>query len=374
MEIRARFVLVGVFVLAVVAAGFGFVYWMENTTGLAKRAAYEIRFEQSVSGLLLGSGVQFNGIRVGEVTDLQLDPKNPGGVVVTIAVTGDTPVRSDTKVGLAFGGLSGVPEIALTGGSPDAAPLAASDGGLPVLNAGANAGLDWTVAASNAFSQVQSILTDNSDSLKDAISNIDTFSKALAKNSDKLDGIMDGLARLAGAGGTKSSGSAILAAPTDFPPLAAPPEKQLVIARPTNVVALETQRILAQTGSTLAPAFPDVQWSDSTPLILQSKLVESFENAGLPKVASDASGLTGDYTLLVELRAFQIVSGDSPTVEVDFTAKLTDAAAGTIVATKRFHESAPLSAMQADDAVTAFDKAFGAAARALVEWTLPQLS
>ena len=98
MEIRARYVLVGVFVIAVLAAGFGFVYWMENTTGLAKRTSYRIRFEQSVSGLLLGSGVQFNGIRVGEVTDLKLDKDDPNGVLVTIAVTSDTPVRSDTKV------------------------------------------------------------------------------------------------------------------------------------------------------------------------------------------------------------------------------------------------------------------------------------
>ena len=211
------------------------------------------------------------------------------------------------------------------------------------------------------------------NSLKDAISNIDTFSKALAKNSDKLDGIVDGLARLAGAGAAKPSGNAILTAPTDFPPLATPPAKQLIVARPTDVVALETQRILVQTGSTIALGFPDVQWSDSTPLILQSKLVESFENAGLQKVGSDASGLTADYTLLIELRAFQIVAGDAPTAEIDFTAKLTDAS-GAIVATKRFRETAPVAAMQADDAIAAFDKAFGAAAHALVDWTLPQMS
>ncbi len=373
MEIRARYVLVGVFVIAVLAAGLGFVYWMENTTGLAKRTSYRIRFEQSVSGLLLGSGVQFNGIRVGEVTDLTLDKDDPNGVLVTVAVTSDTPVRSDTKVRLAFGGLTGVPEIALTGGSPDAPPPQAADGGIPTLEAGADAGVDWTVAASNAFSQVQSILSANSDTLQNAISNIDTFSQALAKNSDKLDGIVDGLARLAGAGGTKPSGNTILAAPTDFPRLAAPPTKQLVIARPTDVIALETQRILVQTGSTVAPAFPDVQWSDSTPLLLQAKLVEAFENAGFPKVSSDTAGLAADYTLLIELRAFQIVSGDKPTAEIDFTAKLTDPS-GAILATKRFQESAPLAAMQAHDAVAAFDKAFGAAAHALVDWTLPQMS
>ena len=373
MEIRARFVLIGVFVVAVIAAGFGFVYWMENVGGLAKRTSYQIRFDQSVAGLLLGSAVQFNGIRVGEVTDLKLDKDDPRRVLVSIAVASDTPIRADTSVGLAFGGLTGVPEISLIGGSPSSPPPAASDGGLPLLVASENAGSSWTDAAREAFSQIDTVLSDNSDALKDAIANLDTFSKALAKNSDNLDSIVAGLVRLTGGEASKPSGNAILAAPSDFATLATLPTKQLVIARPTDVVALETQRILVQTGSTIAPSFPDVQWSDSTPLLLQAKLVESFENAGLAKVSSDTSGLTSDYTLLIELRAFQIVAGDEPTAEIDFTAKLTDAS-GAIVATKRFHETAPVAAMQADDAVAGFDKAFGAAAHALVVWTLPQMS
>jgi len=373
MEIRARFVLIGLFALAVIVAGFGFVYWMENTAGLGKRTSYRVRFEQSVSGLLLGAPVQFNGIRVGEVTDLKLVPDDPAGVLVTIAVATDTPIRADTKVGLVFGGLTGVPEIALTGGTASAPPPAAPDGGLPTLDAGAEAGIDWTTAARGAFTQIQSILSDNSSALTDAISNIDAFAQALGKNSGKLDGIVDGLSRLAGAGTQKPAGNVILAAPTEFPKLASPPTKQLVIARPSDVVALETQRMLMQTGSTIAPAFPDVQWSDSTPLLLQSKLVESFENAGFPKVANDTAGLAADYTLLIELRAFQIVSGDNPTAEIDFTAKLTDTG-GAIVATKRFQESAPLAAMNPDDAAAAFSTAFGKAATALVGWTLPLMS
>ena len=68
MEIRARYVLIGAFTLAVIAAGFGFVYWLNNAGGLRERAVYRVRFEGSVSGLLAGSAVLFNGIRVGEVT------------------------------------------------------------------------------------------------------------------------------------------------------------------------------------------------------------------------------------------------------------------------------------------------------------------
>ena len=116
METRAPFVVVGAFVLAAIAAVFGFVYWLHNTGGLGPRATYHIQFDGSVPGLLVGAAVLFNGIRVGEVTDLGLAPDNPRRVNATISVASTTPVRSDTKVGLEFQGLTGVPVIALEGG------------------------------------------------------------------------------------------------------------------------------------------------------------------------------------------------------------------------------------------------------------------
>ena len=77
METRAPFVVIGAFVLAAIVAVFGFVYWLNNTGGLGPRTSYHVQFEGSVPGLLVGAGVLFNGIRVGEVTDLALAPDNP---------------------------------------------------------------------------------------------------------------------------------------------------------------------------------------------------------------------------------------------------------------------------------------------------------
>jgi phospholipid/cholesterol/gamma-HCH transport system substrate-binding protein len=371
MEIRARFVLIGVFVLAVIAAGFGFVYWMENSGGLAKRTAYRIQFDQSVSGLLLGSAVQFNGIRVGEVTALSLDRDNPQRVLVTIAVASDTPVRTDTEVGLVFGGLTGVPEIALAGGSASAPPPAASDGGLPLLVAPASTSVAWTDAARDAFARIDTLLAENSEALKDTIANLDTFSKALAKNSGSLDGIVAGLTRMTG-GATKVPANAIsLAAAANFPPLAQAPAGQLIVMRPSAPVALETPRILVEApDGRIAAGFDDAQWADSAPLLLQAKLIESFENAGYLRVASDVAGLLADHQLLIELRAFQVEAGDRPTAIVDFTAKLADAG-GNILSARRFQASAPVAAMEAAAAAAALSEAFDKAATDLVGWTLP---
>ena len=117
METRAPYALIGMFVLTVIAAVFGFVYWLHNTGSLTERAIYRIRFDNTVSGLLTGAAVLFNGIRVGEVTALELDPNNPNVVTGTVALAASTPVRADTKVSLDFQGLTGVPVVIMQGGS-----------------------------------------------------------------------------------------------------------------------------------------------------------------------------------------------------------------------------------------------------------------
>jgi len=188
METRAPFVVVGAFVLAAILAVFGFVYWLHNTGGLGPRATYHVQFEGSVPGLLVGAAVLFNGIRVGEVTDLGLAPDSPRRVNATISVASTTPVRSDTKVGLEFQGLTGVPVIALEGGM-----LVANSGEVPTLIAESGAGRSMTQAARDALLRVDTVLSENSGPLKDTIANLKIFSEGLARNTGKLDGIIAGV-------------------------------------------------------------------------------------------------------------------------------------------------------------------------------------
>jgi len=137
METRAPFVIVGAFVVAAIAAAFGFVYWLHNSAGIGARSSYHLQFDGPVPGLLVGASVLFNGIRVGEVTDLGLAPDIPRRVNATISVASTTPVRSDTKVGLEFQGLTGVPVVA---GRSGGAPEAVRDGDTGVVVDGWDAG------------------------------------------------------------------------------------------------------------------------------------------------------------------------------------------------------------------------------------------
>src|SRR5450755_1133233 len=115
METKANYTLIGLFTLAVVVGLFAFVYWFQNIGGTGERAFYRVQFDGSVSGLRTGASVLFNGIKVGEVTDLKLNPQDPRQVAALIAVDKNAPVRTDTKVGLDFQGLTGIASISLKG-------------------------------------------------------------------------------------------------------------------------------------------------------------------------------------------------------------------------------------------------------------------
>ena len=197
MEVRARYVRMGAFTLAVLLLGFGFVYWLNNSAGFGNRVTYRVEFGGPVAGLLRGSAVLFNGIRVGEVTELALDPARPRQVIAKIVIDRDTPVRTDTDVSIDFQGLTGSPVVTLTRGRNTDVPVAPG-GNPPVLKARADAGQTMSQSARDVLHRLDGILAENAEPLRSMLASIDTFAGALARNSDKVDGIVAGLERMTG--------------------------------------------------------------------------------------------------------------------------------------------------------------------------------
>ena len=379
METRAPYALIGLFVLAAIGAAFGFVFWLHNTGGLGERAVYRVRFENTVSGLLTGAAVLFNGIRVGEVTDLGLNPDNPREVMATITVAATTPVRADTQAGLEFQGLTGVPVISLQGGDPKGAvlgaALSAAKDGPPVLAADPSAGQSMTEAARQALRRLDALVADNSDNLKSSIANLNTFTGALARNSDRVDAILSGLERMTGGGGSAKAAPETfdLVAPVSFPPAEKTSTSQLVIAEPTSVVALDTQKIIIAPGAGESVTTEVAEWSDTIPKLLQAMIIQSFENSNyLGAVARPTDNLTPDYQLLLDLRVFQIerssANSAKPIAHVAFAAKILGNQ-GRIVASRTFDAQAATPDTNAPGAVAALNDAFRQAATQLVEWT-----
>jgi phospholipid/cholesterol/gamma-HCH transport system substrate-binding protein len=379
METRAPYALVGVFVLAVIGGVFGFVYWLHNTGGLGERTAYRVRFENTVSGLLVGAPVLFDGIRVGEVTGLSLDPDNPRQVTATVAVVSTTPVRTDTQAGLEYQGLTGVPVVSLLGGTSATRPLSPTPTEPPILIADPAAGQSMTEAARQALRRIDSVLADNSDPLKSAIANLNTFTGALARNSGRVDAILAGLERATGGGSAKTNVPRYfdLAPPRTFPPSDKAAKSQLVVLEPTAVVALDTQRIIVEVGTGETARPDNEQWSDTIPKLVQARIVQSFENSNyLGAVARPMEGLTADYQLAIDVRSFQVSNvpdlaeppKGGPTARVAFAAKILSGN-GRIIGSRTFDALVPAPNLGTAAAVAAIDKAFAKAVTDLVVWT-----
>ena len=188
METRANYVLIGSFTLAVIAAAFGFVMWFQSLHTTKARTPLRVIFEGPASGLRNGGSVNFNGIRIGEVTSVKLD--NPRRVVALAMIENNAPIRKDTLVGLEFQGLTGVAAISLKGGQEAAPPVPLDEDGIPVLTADPNALQDVTEAIRGTLQNINRVVADNQEAVKNSLHNLETFTASLARNSDKIDNVM----------------------------------------------------------------------------------------------------------------------------------------------------------------------------------------
>ena len=363
MEIRAPYAIVGALVLSVIVAVFGFVYWLNNSGGIGRRDTYQLVFNEPVPGLLVGAAVLFNGIRVGEVTSLELSAGDPRGVHAIVAVNENTPVRANTKVGLDFQGLTGVPVVALEGG--DAAGAAPVKG---PLVAEKGAGQSMTAAARDALRKVDDVLSDNAAPLHDTIGNLSTFAEGLARNTPRIDGILAGLDRMTG-GGPQTARKLVydLHPVTDFDTPGRKLDGTFIMADPTAVARLQTQRFLFSPDQEVS-GFDNAQWSDSLPVLLQARLIQSFENFDIAHAPLRGdSGVESASRLLIDLRQFEIITSPSPRAVIAFSAKLIDTA-GHLKGARIFEQSVPVDVISPPNAASAFDRAFAALARELISW------
>ena len=324
-------------------------------------------------GTAYGAAVLFNGIRVGEVTGLRLDPDEPRQVVATIAVQPDTPMRADTHVGLDFQGLTGVPVVALEGRATRRPP-----GRRQVRRVCSprirSAGQSMTHAARDTLRRVDSVLAENAEPLRKTIANLNTFSAALARNSDRLDAIVTGVERMVG-GGPATAPPIVYdlrrranSRPTSRHPPGCSPfwsRRRRSFSRrgkswsgragaKTDIRQREMERQRAQT----APG-------EDHPELRECRLValgDPAERRHSPPIISSRSTFA----------AFSLRWSGEPVADVEFVAKLLTKE-GQIVDERIFHVRAPARATDAAAAAAALNEAFGKAAVELVVWTTAAL-
>jgi len=127
METRANYVAVGGFVLAMIVLAFGAVLWLARGELTTQYAFYDIYFQGPVTGLREGASVDYNGVPIGTVKDVRIDPDNVALIRVTIQIDPKVAIKTDAAASVETNLLSGVSYIQIVGGTQDA-PLLRPEG------------------------------------------------------------------------------------------------------------------------------------------------------------------------------------------------------------------------------------------------------
>lgn len=195
METRANHVLIGLFTIIVTLLAVFFALWAANYTSSRSWDDYDVIFKEAVTGLGNGGIVQYNGINVGEVRRLTLDPKDPRRVIARIRLQADTPVKIDTKAKLAFIGLTGVAQIQLSGGLPESPRLLPTrERRVPIIATQPSALQNLSVAADDIVERVRTILSDeNIERISGTLNDLHQISTTVADQKEDVAALIKNL-------------------------------------------------------------------------------------------------------------------------------------------------------------------------------------
>lgn len=150
--------------------------------------------------------------------------------------------------------------------------------------------------------------------------------------------------------------------------------RQLLVADPSALKALDSEQILVRVSGAEIQYLSQSQWSDRLTRVVQSKLVEAFENTNrLGGVGKPGQGLAIDYQLITDVRAFEISAEGADRGVVEISAKLLNDRNGTVRAQRVFRAEVPSSGTDNAAYVAALDRAFARVTADIVAWTLQSM-
>jgi phospholipid/cholesterol/gamma-HCH transport system substrate-binding protein len=199
METRANHVIIGAFILIAVAGALAFLAWASDLSMSSNTRYFTVLMNGPVRGLSRAADVLFDGLKVGKVRNIRISPDDTRKVEIVIWVEPDTPVRTNSRVGLTQQGLTGIAALQISPGSPDAAPLPGGSvapypaiAAEPVL---ASTSLTDAVPellgrANSTVERVAALIAENEQPLHSAIKDLADFSSNLKSESENLHSIL----------------------------------------------------------------------------------------------------------------------------------------------------------------------------------------
>lgn len=148
---------------------------------------------------------------------------------------------------------------------------------------------------------------------------------------------------------------------------------QMVVDTPIAPANLNTGRMAISASSLSTDYYATSAWTDRAPLMVQTLIVESFENSRrIVAVGRESVGLRANYLLQTELREFQAETyhGPNPVARVRVNAKIVRMPERQIIGSASFERCREATGPEVPLVVAAFDDALGSVLRRMVGWVL----
>jgi phospholipid/cholesterol/gamma-HCH transport system substrate-binding protein len=194
MDSKGYHFFIGLFVIFGITGILATGIWLSRQDNTEKTIPYEIHFEESVSGLNIGSWVSYRGIRIGSVNYMGIKPDNPQLVLVRISVQDDHLLRQGDEASLKFGGITGASYINIEGAVPGSKVIQSSDTDPAVIPSQKSdfaqlvRGVPELISQSTILVQrFANILNqDNQEQLKSILTNVNAISTTLVDQNDNI--------------------------------------------------------------------------------------------------------------------------------------------------------------------------------------------
>ncbi len=202
METKVNYTVVGLLVILLGAALIFLGFWLTTFKQGKEYGVYAAYVKEDVTGLSDQSVVRFNGVPVGYVQVIEIDPKDPQLVRLTLKIEKGTPITTSTTATLYPQGITGLVYVGLKAGSA----------GAPLLKAKRGQKHPVILSKPSILTQLSTVLPEvatnlkilshsindvfdegNRQSIRNILKNTDQFTKTLSDNSQNLDSSMKSL-------------------------------------------------------------------------------------------------------------------------------------------------------------------------------------
>ncbi len=150
--------------------------------------------------------------------------------------------------------------------------------------------------------------------------------------------------------------------------------RQILIPEPAALKAIDSEQVVIRVSASEIQYLGASRWSDRLPRLVQSKLVEAFENTGkFGGVGKPGEGLAIDFQIVTDIRAFEVQTEGADIAVVEISAKVLNDRNGSVRAQKAFRATAPVAGTGNRAFIAALNTAFGVVTEDMVNWTLKSI-